>query len=222
MKIKLTLLTLVLSLNVLSQELPRLINYNDQMLEYDGYKLSYNESHEQANWVFYILKPDSLTCEVKAKRKNKFMEDFSFETHSATLPDYKGSGYDRGHLKPAAAEPCNQSKMNETFYLTNISPQDKSFNRGIWKRLENFEREVAEVSDSVYVFTGPVLTPNLDKIGFSGLSVPLLFYKVLYVFKNGEKEILCYLIPNMGSKEELDRFIVNLDQLEIVTKIDFP
>lgn len=220
--IKLTMLSLLLSLNLLGQNLPKVVNYNDQLLEYNGYTLSYNESHEQANWVFYVLKPEDLLCDKKVKRKNKFKEDFSFPTHSATLPDYKGSGYDRGHLKPAGDEPCDREQMDETFYLTNISPQEPSFNRGIWKKLETHVRNLAEDNDSLHIVTGPVLTHDMNKLGISGLSIPFRFYKVVYIFKNGEMSVLCYLLPNVKSKEDLNTYLVTLEHLESITKIDFP
>ena len=110
--------------------LPRLINLDDQIISHTSYTLSYNETHEQANWVKYMITKVELESKV-AKRKNNFKEDTSIITGSAQLIDYKGSGYDRGHLKASADESCNQTQMDETFLMSNMSPQNPSFNRGI-------------------------------------------------------------------------------------------
>jgi endonuclease G len=213
------LVFLSLSLNVKAQ-LPRLINLNDQIVKRNGFILSYNESHEQANWVFYKLTPEDVKCD-NAKRKNYFKVDYNISTESATLTDYKGSGYDRGHLKPAADATCSQELMNETFLMSNMSPQHPSLNRGMWKTLEGYVRTLAEGCDSIYVYTGGVLKDDLKKIG-DGVSVPQTFYKVIYEFKDGKMTTLCFLLPNKKVEGVLFMYKVTLGEVEKITNIDFP
>jgi endonuclease G, mitochondrial len=198
------------------------VRFDDQILNYNGFTLSYNETHEQANWVFYKLTKYDLVCEVQSKRKNNFKEDYSFLTKSSSLDDYRYSGYDRGHLKPAADESCDQDQMDETFYMTNISPQHPSFNRGIWKRLEDHVRELALENDSLYIYTGGVLVGSLDKIGVNEVSVPNNFWKVIFIYKNGVRNIICYLIPNRKCDEGIDEFIIGITELESLILIDLP
>jgi endonuclease G, mitochondrial len=196
--------------------LPRLINLNDQIIHHKGYTLSYNETHEQANWVSYMVTKVELESKV-AKRKDNFKEDTSVITGSASLLDYKGSGYDRGHLAPAATFVDDQKEMDESFYMSNMSPQHPSFNRGVWKRLEEYERKVAMEKDTVYVICGPVLTEGLKTIGPNNVSVPELYFKIIY-YKEWR---MCFIINNEKSSEPLYVFKQPLDIIEKITMIDF-
>ena len=103
-----------------------------------GYSVHYDQKHRQARWVGYLL-TKSETVKV-AKRSNKFTADPLIpETDNAV--DYKKSGFDRGHLAPAADMSYSQETMQESFYFSNMSPQNPSFNRGIWKKLEEKTRD---------------------------------------------------------------------------------
>ena len=215
-KISLIITTLLFGLCLHSQNLPRLINFDDQIIYHTAYTLSYNETHEQANWVSYMVTKVELENEV-AKRKNNFTEDTSIITGSAQLEDYKGSGYDRGHLAPAATFVDNQKEMDESFLMSNMSPQDPSFNRGVWKRLEEYERKMAMEKDTVYVICGPVLTDDLQKIGPNNVSVPRLFFKIIY-YKDW---MMCFIITNKKSNEPLYSFSHPLNVVEKTVKIDF-
>jgi endonuclease G len=91
------------------------------------------------------------------KRKDNFRSDPKVKTGSAALSDYKGSGYDRGHLAPAADFKWSATAMSESFYMSNMSPQVPGFNRGIWKNIESTVRNWAVENDEIYIVTGPVL-----------------------------------------------------------------
>ena len=134
-------LIVILTQSMCTKECFRFQDFDNQKQFRDGYVLSYNETHEQPNWVFYTLKSSDLVCNDKAKRKNNFKEDRDIATGSAQLSDYAKSGYDRGHLKASADESCDQYQMDETFLMSNMSPQVPGFNRGIWKRLEAHVRD---------------------------------------------------------------------------------
>jgi endonuclease G len=190
----------------------------------DGYVLSYNEEHEQANWVYYRININDLVCvdDSLAKRKNYLKEDKGIETGSALLDDYKKTGFDRGHLKPSASERCDQNQMDETFLMSNMSPQYPSLNRGIWKRLESNVRDSVLASDSVVVITGPILTSGLDKIG--DVSIPEYFFKIIRVYKNGNEYLYSYLIPNLldkNSYKKLEQYLVDLRKIEYYSGIKF-
>ena len=142
------LFLILLPITLFGQDYPTKPNKDDQLVERNGYVLSYNETCEQPNWVMYTLTSEDL-IKGDATRKNYFKSDRSFETLSASSSDYTRSGYDRGHLKPAADESNNQAQMDETFYMSNISPQLPGFNRGIWKKLENYVRVELIGNDSI-------------------------------------------------------------------------
>jgi hypothetical protein len=115
----------------------------EQIISHTAYLLSYNEEHEQANWVAYMLTSSKLGSGLE--RSNRFLEDPLVASGTATNADYAKSGYDRGHLAPAADMSWSMQVMQESFYYSNMSPQLPGFNRGIWKKLEEKVRDWAAV-----------------------------------------------------------------------------
>lgn len=114
------------------------VPYHDSsqnVISHYGFKLLYNESHEQADWVAYELTEDETDGPVD--RTDNFRADPNITTGSAGLSDYKYSGYDRGHLLPAGDAKWSERAMTATFVLSNMSPQEPSFNRGDWRKLES-------------------------------------------------------------------------------------
>ena len=199
-------------------ELP-LITKQDVVIKHIGYTLSYNEKHEQANWVAYELTADETIK--RAKRSNNFRTDNAVKTGSATNEDYKGSGYDRGHLAPAADMGWSNASMEASFLYSNMSPQVQGFNRGIWKRLEEQVRQWASDNQAVYVVTGPVLENNLPTIGSEKVSVPRYYYKVILDFTQPEQKGIGFILPNASSTLPLPSFAVSIDSVERKTGIDF-
>lgn len=184
-----------------------------------GYTLSYNEQHEQANWVAYELNASETTK--ATERSNDFRPDEAVRTGSTNNNDYQGSGYDRGHLAPAADMSWSLQAMNESFFYSNMSPQVPSFNRGIWKKLEERVRCWAVDNQSVYVVTGPVLENNLPVIGPNKVSVPRNYYKVILDYTQPELKGIGFILPNASSTLPLQHFAVSIDSVEQVTGIDF-
>jgi len=168
--------------------------------------------------VYYQLESSYLKGNVK--RKNNFRADPSVRTGSATLADYKKSGYDRGHLCPAAAMKLNEKAMSETFLMSNMSPQKPYFNRGVWKKLEAQVRKWACAENMVYVVTGPVFKNNMGAIGKNKVTIPGYYYKVLYD-ATGSKKMIAFLLPNKKSAAPLQSFVVSVDKIEKITGIDF-
>lgn len=129
---------------------------DSQIIERSEYTLSYNCKHEQANWVSYVLERDELM--ISRERTNDFREDMRVKCESAELSDYKNSGYDRGHLCPAAYSKRTHDSMSESFFMSNSSPMLPNFNRNSWLKLEKQTREWAFEKDKLIVITGPVLS----------------------------------------------------------------
>jgi endonuclease G len=199
-------------------EFPKVAD-NQTVTIHTGYALVYNEKHEQASWVAYILtKKETQGTE---EREDRFIEDLYISTGSATNADYSKSGYDRGHLAPAADMKWSKKAMQESFYFSNMSPQVPSFNRGIWKKLEEKVRDWAICYDSLLVVTGPILETGLPTIGKNEVSIPKYYYKALIDYKKDKSKAIAFIIPNAGSKEPLKKFVCSIDDLEIRTGIDF-
>jgi len=154
-------------------------------------------------------------------RTNDFREDYKVKTGSASLLDYKGSGYDRGHLAPAADFKWSSTAMSESFFMSNMSPQHPSFNRGIWKKLEGSVRNWADDNSEIYVVTGPILTSSNSTIGYNGVSIPNYYYKVILDYHEPELKGIGFILPNQKSSRSLQSFAVTIDEVERRTGINF-
>lgn len=191
----------------------------NQIIHHQGYSLSYNEKHEQAEWVAYELKKSHLS---KTNFKRPYFEiDKAIETGAAHWRNYKNSGYDRGHLCPAGDRRYSQAAHDETFLTSNISPQEHNFNSGIWNKLEQKVRYWASKYDGIFVVTGGVLKERLKTIGEEHVSVPKQFYKILIDTNSGKTKMIAFLMPHKKSNDPLSEFVVSVDDVEKLTGIDF-
>lgn len=192
----------------------------NQIVKHKAFELSYNETHEQADWVFYLLTREFVNG--TTGRTNDFRPDPDVTLCSAAMEDYTGSGYDRGHLCPAADMRINEEIQSETFFMSNVSPQVPAFDQGIWRKLEEQARAWVRKHDSIWVATGPVLKNGLKKIGRrTKISVPDSYYKILFSPQDGG-HMIGFLLPNdecIGNT--YDDFIVSVDDIESATGINF-
>ena len=192
----------------------------DTLIDRPGYALGYIEYHEQAAFVIYKLTArEALTKE--AQRTNRFRRDPEIPTGSATTADYRRSGYDRGHLAPAADMAFSVQTMADSFFMSNMSPQKPAFNRGIWKRLEEQVRQIAIREKAIYVVTGPILPKKKTvTIGANQVTVPTHYYKVIFDLTPPRK-MIGFILPNAGSDRPLEDFAVMVDVVEKATGLDF-
>lgn len=193
-----------------------------EIIQHGGYVLSYDEDWEQAEWTAHLLTSEQLN-QPWNKRSNDFRADPAVSTGSATDDDYRGSGYDRGHLVPRADLAWNKAYESESFLMSNISPQARQFNQGIWRELEETTRDWAKKFDRLYVVTGPVMTE--DPKGTIGrqnrIAVPVAYFKVVLDLDNPEQKGIGFLIPNQVSFDPLYDYAVSIDRVEAVTGLDF-
>ena len=213
-------LILLICSNLWSQSIG-LPNYtqSDQIISHTAFTLKYSEKHEQASWVAYTLKSSHTSGNVG--RTDDFRIDYKVKTGSASLSDYKNSGYDRGHLAPAADFKWSSTAMSESFFMSNISPQHPSFNRGIWKKLEGSVRNWADDNGEIHVVTGPILNEHFSTIGYNGVSIPNYYYKVILDYREPELKGIGFILPNQKSNSSLQSFAVSIDEVERKTGIDF-
>ncbi|MCC6459037.1 MAG: DNA/RNA non-specific endonuclease [Saprospiraceae bacterium] len=190
-----------------------------ELVRHSYYTLSYAEEHEQAEWVVYELTRDRLN-ENWVERATSFRPDPGVRTESATPRDYSGSGYDRGHLCPAADMAFDTLAMSESFFMSNMSPQVKAFNGGIWRELEECTRDWARKFNHLYVVTGPVLTrAGKGQIGFSKVTVPAAYFKVLLAPE--QQQAIAFVLPNEMNTRPVMDFAGSIDQAEKLTGLDF-
>ncbi len=189
------------------------------IVKHQHYMLSYNEPFEQAEWVAYMLSKEHLTYD--DRKRPYFIEDPEVKTKSADWRNYKGSGYDRGQLCPAGDRRFSEQAYNETFYTSNISPQNREFNAGVWNRLELQIRQWAKRYDELFVVTGGILEGGLDEIGEEDVDVPKYYYKIVAKGDASKLDVIGFLMLGRESSKPLTQFIVPVDRIEQMTGIDF-
>ncbi|XP_069465291.1 endonuclease G, mitochondrial [Ambystoma mexicanum] len=198
-----------------------------QMRSREGYMLAYDPRLRGAAWVIERL--DTERLEGSSTRKAcEFREDDTVHVyHRATNADFRGSGLDRGHLAAAGNHKCSQKAMDETFYLSNVAPQDPNLNQNAWNNLEKYCRSLTRHNKSVYVCTGPLFLPRMEAdgkmyvkyqvIGKNNVAVPTHFFKIVLLEKpSGELELRPYVMPNspVDEKIPLERFLVPIESIE--------
>lgn len=190
-----------------------------EIVSHTAYTLSYNDHHEVANWVAYALRPEHLKDCVG--RASNFLNDPDLRAGSASKDDYYRSGYDRGHLAPAGDMKWSRQVMKESFYMSNITPQTPSMNRGRWVKLETLVRAWAKTANETVIVTGPVLSANMPQIGASRVSVPDYHYKVVMVTNGTKREAIAFLMPQHPTFIDLKAYVISVRELEAMTGINF-
>lgn len=183
-----------------------------------GFTFAFSPRYKQSVWVAYQFLPSEL--QKVTKREGAFKQDPRV-SETANNGDYKRTGYDKGHLAPAADMAWSSQAMKESFYFTNISPQLAAFNRRKWKDLEEQVRRWVEQNDTLYVTTGPLFLEDMRTIGHNLIPVPSHFYKALLTRNAGHWKAVGFLLRNEESKMPLDSFRCTIDSLERVSGLDF-
>ena len=191
----------------------------DLLLARRGFAVGYSRKYRQAVWVSYVLSAEHLALP-QLKRTAKFRSDPAVRRDPVSSKEYDRSGFDRGHLAPAADMTYSFETMRNSFYMTNISPQLPGCNRGIWKRLETQVRRWALKEGELYVITGPIFDRKPPRMGRRGLPVPTAFYKVILDLTPPRK-MIAFIIPNAGSRRRLTSFVTTVDTVEELTGCDF-
>ncbi len=190
----------------------------DQLLCREGYAVGYDYDKKIPAWVAYRLTPASVNQ--KFERSNKFKEDTDIPPeYRSTLSDYRGSGYDRGHMVASATVDSSHNAMMESFLLSNITPQLPGLNRQGWRYLESYIRDWTNERTRLYVVTGVLFEGDHPVIG-NGVHVPTHFYKVVYDAVS--QDAIAFIIPHEKiSKADLPGFIVSVDEVEMRSGLDF-
>lgn len=191
----------------------------DPVIYYKGFSLAFNNKTHQARWVAYELTADEARAR-RAERQNRFRKDTIPGLLTASNSDYLRSGYDKGHLAPAADMAWDQEAMDQSFFFSNISPQTPRLNRGAWKFLEDQIRKWAIQFEGLYLITGPLLTIPIDTIG--EIPVPPYFFKAILVYQADHQQSIGFLFPNEKDTDgDYRKFALSVDSLETLTGLDF-
>lgn len=201
-------------------EIPRLLTPRDeQVIRHTGYTVSYNKTWRLPNWVGYEI--TRRETEGKEKRNNRFVPDPLVKGKIATNGDYTRSGYDKGHMAPAADMKWSATAMKESFYFSNICPQHPELNRRKWKDLEEKIRDWATADSAIIVICGPIVSPQPKTIGKNRVAVPSQFFKVILSPYARPIQAIGFLFKNEKSVRPLSTYVVTVDSIETLTGIDF-
>lgn len=192
----------------------------EQILKRTGYVASYNKTTLLPNWVAWHL--TAARTEGSAKRSGvDFAEDTEVPEPRATDWDYYNSGYDRGHMCPAADNKWSNKAMEESFLFTNMCPQNGNLNRGDWNEMEMACRKWAKKYGDLYIVCGPILYKGKHKtIGKNKVVVPEAFFKV--VLRTGDDpQAIGFVYKNTSGNRPKDSYVNTVDEVERITGIDF-
>lgn len=195
----------------------------NQVFCYDGYAVGYSYDLKIPVWAAYRISHESANT-VNVDRTDDFRVNPGVPAEfQSKKSDYRGSGFDRGHMAPSGSIDYSRAANSETFFLSNMVPQRPGFNRdgfgheGVWGYLENEVRDWARERGSVYVVSGAIATGR-NTIG-NGVAVPEAFYKI--VIDLDEAESIAFLMPHKDDlRNQVERFIVSIDRIEEVSGLD--
>ena len=186
-------------------------------LKHSKFSTVYDKQKKYPVLVEWWVTKKMVDCPTPLKRKDSFKPDPKLPKETDISEDYVGSGFDRGHMMPAADNLCStQQIQDECFYFSNMSAQYHRLNAGDWKSLETFVRNETKIKDSIYVWAGNI--GEIKKIG--RVSVPNQCWKVFYIKK--DKKIRAFLFNNDESKPDgFENNEVSVEKIEKLTNFKF-
>ena len=210
--------TVIQSVNL---EIPaKLKDRSEKIMRRSNYTVSYNRNWNLPNWVAWELNKNETKG--KYNRNEEFTSDSELPKVNQVEPwDYSGSGYDRGHMCPAGDNHFDAKAMNESFYMSNICPQNHELNTGKWNDLEIACRRWANKYGEVYIVCGPIIDKRKGKrIGKEhDIIVPEQFFKVILITSTKPARAIGYIFENNGSDRPYKAY--SIDEIEQKTGMDF-
>jgi len=205
----LSIFIVLFSLSVQAQDTVRLVHKE--------YTTVFSKSKKYPVLVEWWLTKQKVTCKSPVPRKDQFIPDPLLDSETDLAKDYISSGFDRGHMNPAADNQCSgPDAMKECFYFSNMTPQYSSLNRGDWKTLEMNTRELAQIYDSIKIWTGSV--GESKKV--QRLSIPEKCWKIIYIKKTNQW--YSYIFNNDQSKPNgVEDNKVSVKNVEKLTNFKF-
>lgn len=194
-----------------------------KVVRHGAYVTSYNTKTLIPDWVAYEITADEASVRRERSDTQFRMDPDLRGVTQAMREDYSGSGWTKGHMMPAADAAFDTSSMEETFYFTNVCPQNETLNAGDWQYLEKRVRSWAQRYGSVWVVTGPIIGENrYGTIGERDVVVPDSFYKALLVRRpDGSYSAIAFVMDNDSERYMLKDCSMTVDELESITGIDF-
>ena len=209
------------SLSASGVELP-FFSDNEDIVVHLGYTASYNHTTLCPDWVAWELTADEAAGQCNGQYS--FSWDPSVQFPKASREDYSHSGYDKGHMAPRADMKWSEQALEESYYFTNICPQNHEMNSQAWRKIEELTRRLAGCYGSVLVVCGPIFdSVNSQHIGQRCVHIPDRFFKALAVRVGGEWHTVGFLVENNVQTRSPRHYATSVDNVEAVIGRDlFP
>ena len=211
--------------NNLTIKLSDLVTITDgrtsQNITHLAYSVSYNVDWNLPNWVAYELTASETIGD--CERCNSFSPDPELIGDPVVHKDYSNNPgkYDRGHMAPAADMKWSEQAMRESFYTTNICPQNANLNRGDWNDIEELVRDYAQKFGSVYVVCGPIVSDTPNHMGnYQRIAIPSAFYKVLLRRIGDSWTTIGFVCDNVAGSKPIMSYVKSVDDIEFLADID--
>lgn len=194
-----------------------------QTITHTGYTLSFNETTNCPEWVAWSLTKKEVTTRQTGRSDEFFGDPDVAESHRVESYDYKGTGYDRGHMCPAADMKWSPKAMTACFYMSNICPQTKQLNQQWWEHLETACRRWAKSEGEIYICCGPIFKGGSHKtIGRNvKVQVPEQFFKVILSLRKGKEKAIGFIYTNDNAHQEMEEACMSVDEVESATGMNF-
>ena len=211
----------VASSSLLYVAVPR--GMSNEVLTSEAMTVYFNPKYHIPNCVIYELTETEVTISDSPgaeKRKNYNYDKDPSTRNSPEHWDYRGSGYDRGHMAPAMDMKWSPAAMRQCFYMTNMCPQDHDLNGGAWRVLEEKIHRWGKRDKRLIVATGPIMGKSVKTTGKScAVAIPDAFYKVVYAPEQGRA--IGFIYPNEPVSGSFKKRAVTIDEVERLTGLDF-
>lgn len=188
----------------------------------DNYIISYNQTMLNPNYVGWELTAEETIGELP--REEKFSPDPALpENLRIDTYEYSNSGFDRGHMAPAADMKFSPKAMEESFYMSNVCPQTHKLNAGGWLVIEERCRKWAKQEGKIYIICGPIYEQNTPK--FIGknvqIRVPDAFFKVVIAPNSEKPKGIGFYFLNNTETQAWRNAARTIDEIEQLTGYDF-
>lgn len=191
-----------------------------QYIIHHGFELVYDENARIPEWVGYELTAEEVAG--TASRGRHFVPDPDVNGVQGDNVDYRNTGWDRGHMVPAGDMKLDDQMMRESFYFSNICPQNRNLNGGDWRTLEELCRIYAQRYGKVYIVCGPIIGNNMyGRLGPHQIVIPDAYFKVLLVETKKGFESIGFIMNNEAGHKPLTTYVKTVDDVEEITGLDF-
>lgn len=198
---------------------------SNRVIDHTAMVVYFNTQYHIPNCVIYdFSSTEALQCDAPGAERRK---NYKYNPDPATAAspdrgDYRGSGYDRGHMAPAMDMKWSKASMTEAFYMTNMCPQNHQLNNNVWRIMEETIHRWAKRDKRLIIATGPVPGNDMEMIGpRRNIAVPKAFYKVVYAPGQGRAIAFVYNNATDNGQGSMRSHVVSIDYVERVTGLDF-